>query len=90
MSINDLKSEKFSTPNSIIKERFFGSQNPHYNNNNNNNNNNRFGQPSVVKPNANNRLAQADFQDAQNQMKIQQQKIREAESNNATEKLVKI
>jgi hypothetical protein len=85
MSINDLKSEKFSTPNSIIKERFFGSQNPHYNNNNNNNNNNnRFGQPSVVKPNANNRLAQADFQDAQNQMKIQQQKIREAESNNAT------
>jgi hypothetical protein len=84
MSINDLKSEKFSTPNSIIKERFFGSQNPHYNNNNNNNNN-RFGQPSVAKPNANNRLAQADFQDAQNQMKIQQQKIREsAESNNAT------
>jgi len=85
MSINDLKSEKFSTPNSIIKERFFGSQNPHYNSNNNNNNNNRFGQPSVAKPNANNRLAQADFQDAQNQMKIQQQKIREsAESNNAT------
>jgi len=82
MSINDLKSEKFSAPNSIIKERFFGSQNPHYNHNNNNNNQgasannhfNRFGQTSVVKPNANNRLAQADFQDAQ---KIQQQKIQQ-------------
>lgn len=84
MSIKDLKSEKFSAPNSIIKERFFGSQNPHYSFNNNNNqgasgvgNNNqfnRFGQTSVVKPNVNNRLAKADFQDAQ---KIQQQKIQQ-------------
>jgi hypothetical protein len=78
MSINDLKSEKFSAPNSIIKERFFGSQNPHYNYNNNGFN--RFGQNSVVKPNANNRLAQADFQDAQ---KIQQ---KEKAAQEATEK----
>lgn len=79
MSINDLKSEKFSAPNSIIKERFFGSQNPHYNYNNNGYN--RFGQNSVVKPNANNRLAQADFQDAQ---KIQQKEQKAAQE--ATEK----
>lgn len=80
MSINDLKSEKFSTPNSIIKERFFGSQNPNYNNYNQqqavapaNVQLNRFGQNTVVKPNANNRLAQADYQDAQ---KIQQQALK--------------
>jgi len=80
MSINDLKSEKFSTPNSIIKERFFGSQNPNYNNYNQqqavapaNGQLNRFGQNTVVKPNANNRLAQADYQDAQ---KIQQQALK--------------
>ena len=79
MSINDLKSEKFSAPNSIIKERFFGSQNPLYNNYNQqqaapaNGQFNRFGQNSAVKPNANNRLAQADYQDAQ---KIQQQAVK--------------
>jgi len=79
MSINDLKSEKFSTPNSIIKERFFGSQNPNYNNYNQqqaapvNGQFNRFGQNTNVKPNANNRLAQADYQDAQ---KIQQQALK--------------
>lgn len=68
MSINDLKSEKFSHPNSIVKERFFGSVNYNNHNNYNNYSNNRV----VIKPNANNRLAQADLQDAQ-KIKIQQQ-----------------